>query len=281
MRNLLAASAAAAVLGSAAACGAAPIGSALPVPSPPAEALKPWASFPANADPRPLIVFGDTIEHTPGVGFPDSERKIAWLCDKIVLAGTVALPAEAAPGEIGAARAYGELMAARAANTGSMPECATAVPFVITGVRHASAGFPTDRGTQQLPAWLFDVPEVGAYIGHLALDPSSLWPGRLSTQGRGARVGADGRTLKIGVTNPGTGPCDSGRYTASVAESRSAVAVAVLRIPNPSPPGQLVCPLVATSGFVTVRLAAALGGRVLVDEKGDAGEACPEAGAAC
>src|SRR5207248_2266496 len=125
--------------------------------------------------------------------------------------------------------------------------------------------FMTDRGTQQLAAWLFDVPEVDAYIGDLAVDPSSLWGGRLAIEGRGAQVSADGQTLRIGVTNPGTGPCDSGRYSASVAASSTAVAIAVLRTPNPSPQAPAACDLVLRVGYISVTLAAPLGGRVLVD----------------
>src|SRR5438874_13490552 len=75
------------------ACGAA-VGQGsppLPPPSPPTTALAAWKDFPANANPRPIITFGVTTEHIQPSGFPTSDRKIAWLCNKFVLASDVQL----------------------------------------------------------------------------------------------------------------------------------------------------------------------------------------------
>jgi len=231
--------------------------------------------LPANANPRPLILFDDTVEFIPQAGFLNDDRKIAWTCNRLVLAGGLSLAAQGMPGEIGAATAYGELMASRAARAGpTTSQCASEAPFVITEVRHSRAGFMTDRGTQLLPAWLFDVPEVGAYIGQTALPSGSWWGGRLATEGAGALVSDDGRTLRIGVSNPGSQPCQA-TYTTAVAESATAVAVAVKGYPNPVPAGE-GCDLVARVGYVSVTLAAPLGGRVVVDQDGNAGAACRE-----
>jgi hypothetical protein len=126
-----------------------------------------------------------------------------------------------------------------------------------------------------MPAWLFDVPEVNAYIGHLALPPSALWGGGVVTDaGRGARVGADGMTLKIPVSNMERGPCGND-YTAAAAESATAVAVAVRQFPHASPGSTVACDLVMRIGWIDVRLRAPLGGRVLLDENGKVGAASP------
>ena len=254
-----------------AACGAEAGSGSLPVPAPPTAALAKWKDFPAAANPRPIIAFGDAAEVIQPQGFPDGDRKVAWICNKFVPAAGLTMLADAR-------RAYAALMSERALDPDGSTQCTTLAPFVVTAARLASAGFPTDRGTMQLRAWVFDVPEVGGFVAYLAVDPSALWGGAIvAKQGRGARVSQDGRTLKIGVINPGTGPCDSGRYTASAAESSSAVAVAVLRIPNPTPQSAL-CALPARIGFIEVSLNSPLRGRVLVDENGDVGTACPETG---
>src|SRR6202521_1055206 len=65
------------------ACGpgsAQPIPS-LPPPSPPTAALTAWKDFPANANPRPIIVFDRTLEHIGPAGFttePDRKRDCGW-----------------------------------------------------------------------------------------------------------------------------------------------------------------------------------------------------------
>ena len=254
-------------------------------PSPPTAALAAWKDFPANSDPRPIIAFGETVEHIPQAGFPNSDRKIAWICNKFILASGVTLltipagPAMAGGSSyrsMGSAKAYSELMAARSAG-GNPTDCARVQPMVITAVRWGVAGFPTDRGTMQMSAWLFEVPEVNAYIGHSAIDPSLYWGGGIASEGRGARISADGRTLKVAVSNAQAGPCGAD-YTASAAESEMAMAVAIKRIPHASPGESVVCDAMLRISYISVPLKAAVAGRVLVDEQGKAGMVCPETG---
>lgn len=271
----------------ASACGAAPGQGALPQPSPPIEALARWKNFPAHQHPRPVIAFEDTVEHIQAGGFPTNDRKIAWFCNRFVFASGVTLSsstpaaADAEGGSfpsISSMQAYSALMASRAAaGGGKSPDCAKKQPFVITAVRYASAGFHTDRGSMTMSAWLFDISEVNAYIGNSAIDPSHFWGGGLSDEGRGARVSADGMTLKIPVANAEPGPCGSD-YTAAAAESDVAVAVAVRQIPHATPGTAVACPLVLRMGYIEVKLKSPLGDRVLVDERGKPGTACPEAG---
>jgi len=274
------------------ACGAVAGQSAstpLPLPSPPTAALARWNDFPANANPRPTILFGAFVEHIGPGQFPDNDSKLTWLCNKFVLASGVQLTstgpaiasarwpsgATASYRSIGSARAFSALMARPGG--GNSTDCPHLKPFVITNVRWSTAGFSTDRGTATMSAWLFDVPEAEGFLGYSGIDPSALWGGGIATEGRGAQLSPDGRTLKIAVSNAQPGPCGSD-YTANTAESSTAVAVAVKQIPHVSPGQDVMCDLMLRGSYITVRLKAPLGGRVLLDEKGDVGGACPEKG---
>lgn len=270
-----------------AACGP---GLAQPLPSPIAS-LAAWKDFPASANPRPIIVFDRTLEHIGQAGFTaEPDRKLDWGCNKFVLAPGVTLPA-APPGAatasgysypaLGAAEAYSELIAARARLASQGSECPAARPFVIKDVRWQAAGFPTDRGTMQMSAWIFDITEIDAYIGYSALDPSAFWRNGVSPQGMiGGRISADGLTLTLGTMGgPETaGPCFE-ELSASAAESETAVAVAIATRFHTPPAGD-GCTAEGHFRTVAVHLARPLGGRVLVDEKGNAGTACLE-GTAC
>jgi hypothetical protein len=275
------------------ACGpgtAQPLPSLSP-PSPPTAALAAWKDFPANANPRPIIVFGRTLEHVGPAGFTtEPDRKLDWGCNKFVLAPGVTLPATA-PGSataagvsyraLGAVEAYSELIPARAAVAPQASQCPTARPFVIKDVRWQVAGFPTDRGTMPMSAWLFDISEIDAYLGYSALDPSAFWGNRVSPEGlAGGRISADGLTLTLGTTGGPDipGPCGED-LSASAAESDTAVAVAIATRFHTLPAGG-GCTLEGHFRTVTLRLSRPLGGRVLVDAKGDASVVCAE-GTAC
>jgi hypothetical protein len=272
-----------------AACGAVPGQGSSPLlqPSPPTAALAKWANFPAGARPRPIIIFNRTVEQIGPAGFmSEPDRKRDWGCNKFAFAPGVALPSTApdrataqgaAYPSIGAERAYRELMAARAPDTATNPQCSTSRPFAIKSVRWATAGFPTDRGTMTMSAWVFDVGELDAYLGYSAIDPSAFWGGQVNQRGGGsARVSPNGMTLKIPVSNAGTTPCDS-TYAASTAESSSAVAVALKQTPNASA-GNVVCPAILRISYISVNLKAPLGGRVVVNVAADVMNVCPETG---
>jgi len=270
------------------ACGpvtAQPLPSLSP-PSPPTAALSAWKDFPANANPRPIIVFDRTLEYVGPAGFTtEPDRKLDWGCNKFVLAPGVRLPATA-PGRataagvsyraLGAVEAYSELIAARARFVPQASQCPTARAFMIKDVRWEVSGFPTDRGTMPMSAWLFDISEVDAYLGYSGLEPSAFWGNRVSREGMaGGRIRADGLTLTLGTTGgPDTpGPCGED-FSASAVESDTAVAVAIAsRFHTPTAGGRT---LEGHFRTVTVRLSRPLGGRVLVDAKGDASVVCVE-----
>src|SRR6202521_1055208 len=182
---------------------------------------------------------------------------------------------------LGAVEAYSELIAARAGFASQASQCPTARPFVIKDVRWRVAGFATDRGTMPMSAWLFDISEIDAYLGYSALEPSAFWGNGVSPQGMmGGRISADGLTLTLGTVGgpetPGPGVAD---LSASAAESSTAVAVAIAPRFHTPPAGE-GCTLEGHVRTVAVRLSRPLGGRVVIDAKGDAGAVCVE-GAAC
>lgn len=273
------------------ACGA-PSGQGstpLPLPSPPTAALAAWKDFPANANPRPIIWLSLPNLVT---AFPSNDTKIAGICNKLVLQDELKL-SNAVPQQatakwpsgvsgsyraISAATAFAALLHVPSGAGGGM--CDGVKPLVITTVGWGTAGVETDRGTAQMSAWLFQAAGVTGEFAYPGLDPSAYWRGGLlpagSGPGFGGRVSPDGRTLTIGFAGaPDTpGPCGAD-YTAVAAESDTAVAVAVKMIPHPAS-GQIACTAVAQGRTVTVHLGAPLGGRVLVDENGNVGVACPE-----
>ena len=236
-------------------------------------------------------MFDRTLEHIGPAGFTtEPDRKLDWGCNKFVLAPGVTLPATA-PGSataagvsyraLGAVEAYSELIAARAGFASQASQCPTARPFVIKDVRWQVAGFATDRGTMPMSAWLFDISEIDAYLGYSALEPSAFWGNGVSPEGMmGGRISADGLTLTLGtVGGPETpGPCGED-LSASAAESSTAVAVAIATRFHTPPAGE-GCTLEGHFRTVAVRLSRPLGGRVVIDAKGDAGAVCVE-GAAC
>jgi hypothetical protein len=273
-----------------AACGAVPGqgSSQLPPPSPPNAALAKWVNFPANARPRPIIIFNRTVEYIGPAGFTsEPDRKRDWGCNKFVFAPGVTLPSTApdrataqgvAYPSIGADRAYRELMAARAPYAASNPECSTSKPFAIKAVRWATAGFQADRGTMTMSAWVFDVAEIEAYLAYSGLDPSAFFGGGVSkASSLGVRISVDGRTLRIPVSNAGSGKCDYS-YTVATAESATAVSFAVRQFRNASPGDHVACTLPLWISYIAAPLDAPLGGRVVVDARGDVAAVCPDAG---
>ena len=275
------------VLTSCGGMGAAEAPPSLPPPNPPTAALAGWNDFPANARPRPIIVFDRTVEYIGPSGFTaEPDRKLDWGCNKFVFGTGVTLP-PIAPGNasaagasypaLGAVEAYTELIAARGRAESQGSRCPTVRPFVIKDVRWQLAGFPTDRGSMQMSAWIFDLSEIDAYLGYSAVAPSAFWRNGVSPEGMaGGRVSADGLILTLGtIGGPETpGPCGED-LSASAAESDTAVAVAIASRFHTPPAGE-GCTLEGHFRTVSVRLSRPLGARVVVDAKGDASAVCVE-----
>jgi hypothetical protein len=270
-----------------AACGAVPGGQGnLPAPPPPTAALAKWSTFPVNAKPRPIIWFGDIAEKIGEGQFTSEAGKEAWVCRKFSLADGVRLSSSSSAtgsarwpsgrqssySTIGSAPAFAGITAQQGGNPDM---CKAAKPFTITGVRIDTATFSTDRGGADMSAWVFEIPEINSSIAYPALDPSAYWGGRAytaDTQGLGAKISGDGKTLTIGlVGGPERGACGID-YTAAAAESSTAVAVAIKAYPHDT---NAVCDLVGYGRTVSIVLKAPLGDRVLLDENGNVGTASP------
>jgi hypothetical protein len=274
-----------------AACGAVS-GTGAAYPSPPTSALVPWRSFPATQVPRPIILFWDV--RPTGGGYTSGDGKIAGFCNKYTLSAALPgqVPAHAvATWPDGTSATYSPISASsaffamsHAPTAMQSQDCARVAPLDITGVRFGTAEIATDRGTATMSAWLFTAAGVMGDLPYPALPQSAFWNGSLTglSLGEGATVSPDGHTLTFRFTGaPATaGPCGAD-YSGAVAESSSAVAVAVLAIPHESSGGPVACLAIGAMRTVTVSLAAPLGGRVVLNASGDAVMACPEGGASC
>jgi len=181
------------------------------------------------------------------------------------------------PGGISAADAYAAMSRAPAMES---PDCATVPPLQITSARLGTYDFATDRGKAQMTSWLFTASATNGEIAYPALMPGAFWKGGLVSQSGngGAGVSTDGRSLVWGFagTPSVAGPCGAD-YKGVVAESPSAVAVALQVIPHASPGDLVACPAIAQERTVTVSLASPLGGRVVVDASGYPVTVCPVA----
>jgi len=239
--------------------------------SPPTDALARWQTFPADQNPRPIVLLSTD---SPGQGFDTNDAKIAALCNKFAL--QTRLPAEIpTPAGLSAADAYAAIT--KPGPGASNAQCARFAPLQVTA--HASVQRVSRRPRRGADAGLVlqKPPARGQNSSGRRSAPSALWPGPFERSiGGGATVSPSGRQLTFSFVG---GPPDGPRaedYTGVVAESPHAVAVAVQ-----SNPGRVQGGPVALTGraqrSVTVQLASPLGGRVLVDASGAAVEACPEA----
>jgi hypothetical protein len=269
-------------------CGASP-GGGVPVVSPPTGALVAWQAFPADRVPRPIVLIGGFspagFSTTPLRGFSPGDGKLAAICNKFALG--IQLPTEV-PNlavaswpdgtsvtypAISVTEAYTAMRSAPTEQTG----CDSVAPLVITGARLGTAGFGTDRGTAQMSAWLFSATGALGELGYPAVTRSAFWGGASTgSASGGATVSRDGLSLTFGFVGApaGNGPCDA-NYTGVVAESRSAVAVAVQMIPSQPQSGPVACTAIGVFRTVTVSLARPLDGRVVVDASGSAVSVCP------
>jgi hypothetical protein len=269
------------------ACGQVPGTGVLPLVTPPAAALVPWEAFPADQIPRPVVLIGNA---SPASGFSTDGAKLAALCHKFrsAIKLSTVVPARAqATWTTGTSATYPAISAAAALAAMMKPPadnsdtgCSTAQPLVIDGSRFGVFDFETDRGTAQISAWLFTASGAIGEVAFPALATSALWNGGIVNgyTGGGSTVSADG--YKITFTFYGApssaGPCGAD-YGSAVAESPTAVAVAVQAFPHASPGAPIACPAIAQERSVTVILASPLGGRVLVDASSAAVAVCPAA----
>ena len=221
--------------------------------------LEAWAAFPADRDPRPLVLLDTIRAIRPSGLFPDQETKMAFQH------GTVeAVPGFPAP-VLGALR--------------GQPGNYAGPPLLLTDAVFGSFRYETDRGPRILPTW--EVHAQGVFHAIEVLDPAvissgQVWepPGRKRVSGARPTVilGADGRTLTMSYT--GSPPTDSDQDPARTLESGNAVALIFSEKTKLRPGGWHT--LVGRTREVTATLPAPLANRVLLDSKGGPVVVTPE-----
>jgi hypothetical protein len=155
--------------------------------------------------------------------------------------------------------------------------------MTITAAHFGTAPMRTDRGIATMSAWLFTA--TGAEGGDLtypAVPGSAIWGGNTqqSWNGDAAVISADGLLLTYFFTGAkeGTGPCQA-NYKGAIAETNAVVRISTEAIPGQPTNGPNGQPLACTAeGYrrsVNVTLARPLGGRVVVDARGNAVPVCP------
>lgn len=206
--------------------------------------LRAWAGFPADRQPRPLILLSSAVQ--PG-GFPDGQTKLAFLNG--LIEAVPDFPAQVLEALRGRPRPW------------------EGPPLLLTSATPGEREFATDRGRKRLPAWCVQARDVPEPIW--VLDPATS---RQSWQPLGqefhgwhreeAMLGTDGRTLTLSFTGspehytsyPGARILESGNAVAVIPISKELVTgprLAVGRIRQ-----------------VAATLARPLGNRVLLDGTG-------------
>lgn len=264
------------------ACGK-PSGGGAPIVSPPASALVVWQGFPADQHPRPIVWIGNSSPN----GFSTDGGKLAAMCNNFALGSALPknLPGQAtATWTDGTKVTYSGISATQALAAMSRPvpgvtpsDCESGNPLVINAARLGMFDFDTDRGKARMTAWLFSAIGASGELAYPALAPAAFWNGGLvgTSSGYAATLGADGRSLTYRFWGaPDTaGPCGAA-YKGVLAESTTAVAIALQIMPNAAPGAPVACDAMAQERSINVPLASPLGGRVVVDAAGDVVALC-------
>jgi hypothetical protein len=226
-------------------------------------AIAHWASFPAGATTRPLVVEAGA-DVSGAYGFSSDAAKTAFLAGAISLPGSLPAGPSSRAGFplISAAQAVAALTARHASGP------APSTRLAVTRAKLGFGAFDTDRGQQVLPAWQFTIHGVSGLVNVLAVAGSArFWPSGLrqvSPRISAAQAGRSGRALTLTVqgAQAGSGPCQA---TYSVRQRSSGHAVAIDVVARQHDGGQAGCASVGYRVTLPVTLPAPLGQRVLVD----------------
>jgi hypothetical protein len=212
--------------------------------------LHAWAGFPADRHPRPLVLLGPAVR---AGSFPaDGRAKLAFVRGLV----------EAAPGF--------PAQILQALRPGRQEAAPPVEPLLVTAATPGTAGFLTDRGQRELPAW--EVHARGVPEPIWVLDPATsqqAWrpPGleehELTGDTGSAHLGADGRTITLSF--PGIPRAYADYPRADVLEAGAAVAVVPVSV-DIGPPGFRRA--YGEQRQVGVVLTRPLGPRVLLDGHG-------------
>jgi len=243
-----------------------------------------WAKSPLGKVWKTGLVIpsADDLTSVPSTGFSSGNAKLAFGDGNLVYTGP---PPSGAPAGVvtwpdGSTSKVPVLSRAQAFSAlkhngvGRCQGCKT-TPIAVTGARPTTMAVPTSRGTASVPAWEFTVSGVNGPVFQAALPPGSYFPvdsvrqpaenlGPLGKAFVGITMaslsGNDGRALKMILASSPCGPAAT--WGGLVAEVGDVVVVGGW-IHDPHPPA--ACPAVLIGTRVTVRLAAPLSGRVILD----------------
>jgi hypothetical protein len=223
-------------------------------------ALDLWADFPVDREPRPVVLTASALRVDGR--FRDGNAKRAFCARRFVGHANVAEEA------LEVLRLNGERVSSGLREPSQIA--------VLQAVK-TTAVFRTDRGPRQLTAWQITTDGVTGTV--VALDREALdscWRPTMSRVGVTLKVAArydvDGAELRSGglsLLYRFIGPDLGTRsYSASVAETRTAVTV--IPVPSVSAPSRYSgwAPLKLCTQTIVVRLNEALGNRVVVDLNG-------------
>ncbi len=249
------------------------------------DALARWADAVAAAGgQQALIVVG---EATSQIG--DWELLVGSNNKMVLMAGMVTAAIELsdetpAPAEvhwqdgsvltlptISAAQALRDLQAA--APEGACPECDG---LKVTAAKLTTAQMQTSRGPATVPVWEFSLEGTSVRITRVAIaasatvsvvapawDPDDSPVGLSIYEASGTAGGRELTVTFVGSPKPASQPCGVD-YEAEAVESETAVVAIIIEHNNPTPG---VCEAVGATRTATLRLAAPLGDRALLEVK--------------
>jgi hypothetical protein len=255
--------------------------------APPTNLLTRFQNFPADQVPRLIVRLNNRSAADREAFFPNQQENYAFDCNRFELATT--LPSDGpsvatANWSDGTSATYPAVSAQDTFNLmlnqarPGLEGCGNPAPLPVTHMRPGTALFITDRGTARLSVWLVTIPgNVHGEIAYPAIPPSAFWRDYYVTGADfTATVSPDGLSITLHFIGTQADGRYGNSYKGLVAESSSAVALAIQRIPNPTS--------LTDTGLradqqrsVSVVLQAPLDGRVVVGPGGYVIPICPEA----
>jgi hypothetical protein len=257
--------------------------------TPPAAALAKFQNFPADRVPRPIVRMEGSWS---GPDFATVPQLNAFFCNLFEVTGVVPsdMPSRGtvnwSNGDTAtypAMSAMDTIQTMRSQPVYQPEHCVGMKPVEVTGMRSGSGLFGTDRGRARMTSWVFKLTGAlgsGEYA-YPAIPASAFWDVGRTPQYETVTVSSDGRSLTYGFMGTQADGRWGNSYNGLVAESMTAVELAVQRIPNPSSLPD-TGPAADHPRSVTITLQSPLGGRVVIDAAGDVIPVCPESmGANC
>jgi hypothetical protein len=209
-----------------------------------------------------------------------SDGKLALIAGKVVAAVELSdeIPAAAeAHWEDGSVQLLPLVSAAQAledlqaAGGQACPDCDA---LKVTGAKLTTVQIETGRGPATVPAWDFSLQGTAVHVTRVAVsaqanisvsppawDPNNPPVGQSIESASGSVGGRELTVSFIGARGPGSQPCGAD-YDAEAVESETAVVVIIIEHNNPTP---VACAAIGALRTATVRLAAPLGDRAVLE----------------